>query len=152
LDSIRAAVNNCGKSEVWAVIDSRLIADVKLGRENNNCEIFHSINKAMEAGVKIVVCTPPQLRILRRYHQYDELQIAVLDVYPLWACRDYDQYSITPEGAVLDGADYLMVGDPINQSKDPKAALRHIVKEMQVALDSAHAKQVSNSTTTKGVK
>ena len=42
-----------------------------------------------------------------------------------------DQVRVTtPAKAMTDGADYLVVGRPITQAKDPKAAAELVVKDM----------------------
>lgn len=40
---------------------------------------------------------------------------------------------LTPEQAILAGADYIVVGKPIRDAKDPQAAAREIVVEMERA-------------------
>ena len=38
---------------------------------------------------------------------------------------------LTPEQAIAAGADYIVVGKPIRDAKDPSAAARDIVMEME---------------------
>jgi orotidine-5'-phosphate decarboxylase len=42
----------------------------------------------------------------------------------------------TPGRAILDGADYLVVGRPVTQAQDPRAASESIVAEIAAALAS----------------
>jgi orotidine-5'-phosphate decarboxylase len=44
---------------------------------------------------------------------------------------------ITPKQAIQSGADYLVVGRPIRNAADPKAAAQHIVQEISEALSGA---------------
>jgi orotidine-5'-phosphate decarboxylase len=37
---------------------------------------------------------------------------------------------MTPRGAVAEGADYLVIGRPITEASDPKAAAAAIIEEM----------------------
>ncbi len=43
--------------------------------------------------------------------------------------------STSPTNAILAGADYLVVGRPIKDAKNPKQAAEKIISEMQVAFD-----------------
>ena len=38
---------------------------------------------------------------------------------------------LTPEQAIQAGADYIVVGKPIRDARDPQAAAREIVMEME---------------------
>jgi orotidine-5'-phosphate decarboxylase len=50
------------------------------------------------------------------------------------AADDHARVS-TPTSAILAGADYLVVGRPIRDAADPRAASEAIVIEMQAAFD-----------------
>ncbi|MGA8379829.1 MAG: orotidine 5'-phosphate decarboxylase / HUMPS family protein, partial [Stellaceae bacterium] len=41
----------------------------------------------------------------------------------------------TPYDAILNGADYLVVGRPIIQQENKRLAARNIIKDMEAALD-----------------
>lgn len=52
-------------------------------------------------------------------------------IRPAEASRGDQQRIATPRGALKAGADYLVVGRPITEAKDPAAAARSILKEME---------------------
>jgi orotidine-5'-phosphate decarboxylase len=48
--------------------------------------------------------------------------------------NDDQKRAMTPKQAIQDGADYLVVGRPIRDAADPKAAAQRIVQEISEAL------------------
>ncbi|MGZ8532823.1 MAG: orotidine 5'-phosphate decarboxylase / HUMPS family protein, partial [Candidatus Binatia bacterium] len=53
-------------------------------------------------------------------------------IRPSDAQRNDQQRVMTPGGAVSAGVDYIVVGRPIIEAKDPVAAARAIVADMQL--------------------
>jgi orotidine-5'-phosphate decarboxylase len=54
-------------------------------------------------------------------------------IRPAGADRDDQKRIMTPSAAVAAGADYLVVGRPILEARDPKAAAEAIVAEIASA-------------------
>jgi orotidine-5'-phosphate decarboxylase len=54
-------------------------------------------------------------------------------IRPAGAGVDDQARIVTPEAAVANGADYLVIGRPITRSPDPVAALAAINRELGVA-------------------
>jgi orotidine-5'-phosphate decarboxylase len=55
-------------------------------------------------------------------------------IRPLGLAHDDQRRVATPHDAVTAGADYLVVGRPITEAKDPLAAARAILAEMNAAV------------------
>jgi orotidine-5'-phosphate decarboxylase len=90
---------------------------------------------AMDAGCAGVVCSGSEVRpIKERIGQ--ELIAVVPGIRPTWAAVSGDDQKriTTPSQAVLDGADYIVVGRPIRKAKDPAQAADRIVEEIKTAL------------------
>ena len=51
-------------------------------------------------------------------------------IRPATASKDDQQRVMTPAAAVAAGADYLVIGRPVTQSKDPAATLAEINREI----------------------
>jgi orotidine-5'-phosphate decarboxylase len=91
---------------------------------------------AHEAGVRAFVCSPRELRALRR-----ELGKEVTLVTPgirassraVSEERDDQKRVATVTSAIQDGADWLVVGRPIRDAKDPLAAARALFDEARRA-------------------
>lgn len=52
-------------------------------------------------------------------------------VRPLWAAHGDQKRIVTPQEAIEKGADYIVVGRPITQDKDPRKAAKKILEEIE---------------------
>jgi orotidine-5'-phosphate decarboxylase len=76
---------------------------------------------AVEAGARALVCSPQEVRIVREEVGPDVVLITP-GVRPVGASTNDQARIATPEQALADGADLLVVGRPITGSADPGAA------------------------------
>ena len=60
--------------------------------------------------------------------------------------KDDQKRVATPRQAILDGADYVVVGRPIINAEDPKKAAEDIIKEIDEALKEKENRQVGEDT------
>lgn len=88
---------------------------------------------AQRAGLDGVVCSARELPLIRKVCGKMFLTV-VPGIRPAGAARADQQRIATPADALRAGADYLVVGRPITQARDPLAATESIVAEMQAAL------------------
>ena len=76
---------------------------------------------SVDAGARALVCSPQEVRIVR-----EEVGAGVVlitpGVRPAGASLDDQARVATPEQALADGADLLVVGRPITGASDPGAA------------------------------
>ena len=86
---------------------------------------------AKKAGFDGVVASPAETRLIRKELGEDFL-IVTPGVRPGWAAADDQKRIATPNAAIKDGADYIVVGRPITESTDPAEAAREILKEMNI--------------------
>ncbi len=87
---------------------------------------------AYRAGCHGVVCSAKEVSAVKE--AYSHLRTIVPGIRPEWASDPQDQVRIaTPYEAIMSGADYLVVGRPIRESKDPCEAANLIIKEMTKA-------------------
>jgi len=92
-------------------------------------EVLMLARLAKEAGLDGVVASPSETRLIRK-ELGEDFMIVTPGVRPEWAASDDQKRFATPKIAVKDGADYIVVGRPITESKDPAEAARTILKEM----------------------
>jgi len=97
-------------------------------------KVLHLAIMAEEAGLVGVVASAKEAKMLRAKLSPTTL-IVTPGIKPTWAAKREDQARITtPYQAILDGADYLVVGSAIRKSKNPGEAADKIVEEIEKAL------------------
>ena len=84
---------------------------------------------ARRAGMDGVVASPLEIARIRRECGRGFL-IVTPGVRPASAGQDDQKRIMTPEEAMRSGADYLVLGRPIRDARDPLAAAREVVAEM----------------------
>jgi orotidine-5'-phosphate decarboxylase len=96
------------------------------------------INKAriaLDAGCQGLVCSGQEVETVRRELGSDMI-LATPGIRPAWTLVQEDDQKriVTPEKAVRDGADYLVIGRPIRDAKDPAEAADRVAEEISRAL------------------
>ena len=94
-----------------------------------------------ERDVTYVVASPLEIARIRR-ECGKNLLLVVPGVRPQGCTWDDQKRVLTPEEAMRSGADYLVVGKPIRDAKDPRQATRQIVSEMEQGLASPSGRTV----------
>jgi orotidine-5'-phosphate decarboxylase len=92
-------------------------------------QVLRLASLAQEAGVDGVVCSAHEVEALRQRCGSDFL-LVVPGVRPAWSTAHDQKRIVTPAQAIAAGADYLVVGRPITQAKDPAEAAGLIADEM----------------------
>ncbi len=87
---------------------------------------------AWEAGVRAFVCSPHEVSALREALG-PEATLITPGVRPQGAAAGDQKRVATPRGAVLAGADAVVVGRPIRDAGDPLAAAAAIAREVREA-------------------
>lgn len=85
---------------------------------------------ARNAGLDGVVASPHEIASLRRTFGRDFI-ILTPGIRPAGSGRDDQRRIQTPAEAVRAGADYLVVGRPVTGARDPRAAVREILGEIE---------------------
>lgn len=85
---------------------------------------------AKTSGLGGVVASAQEATMLRRSFGKD-FMIVTPGVRPAGADADDQKRVLTPKAAIAAGADCLVVGRPITESPDPRAAAEAILKEMK---------------------
>jgi orotidine-5'-phosphate decarboxylase len=96
--------------------------------------------QAVAAGVDGLVCSPGEAAKIRAAIG-DALLLVTPGVRPTGAATGDQKRVATPTAAIADGADYLVVGRPITQDPDPRAAAERIVAEIDAARSSRPVKR-----------
>ena len=83
-----------------------------------------------QCGLDGVVASGQEIELVRKVAGKRFL-IVTPGVRPLWAAHGDQKRIITPKEAIEKGADFVVVGRPITQDKDPREAAEKIIKEME---------------------
>jgi orotidine-5'-phosphate decarboxylase len=84
---------------------------------------------AKAAGADGVVCSAHEIARLRAACGPD-FKLVVPGIRPDWAAAGDQKRVMTPRDAMRLGADHLVIGRPISQAPDPKAALDRVLAEI----------------------
>lgn len=87
---------------------------------------------AFDEGVRWFVCSPAEVRAIRAALGKDAVLVTP-GVRPAAAARGDQKRVATPEQAIDDGADWVVVGRPIRDAEDPLAAARAIAEAISAA-------------------
>ena len=89
--------------------------------------------QAFELGVDGLVASAAEAAMLRQTVGAGML-IATPGVRPAGSAADDQKRVATPAEAIRNGADYLVVGRPVTEAADPRAAAQAVVAEVEAAL------------------
>ena len=89
--------------------------------------------QARDLGIDGLVCSPEEAANLRKIVG-DKMALVTPGIRPAGAATGDQKRIMTPAKAIAAGADYLVVGRPITEATDPKAAAEAIVGEIAQAV------------------
>jgi orotidine-5'-phosphate decarboxylase len=82
------------------------------------------------AGFDGVVCSAQEAKILKSTYG-QRFKLVTPGIRPLGSAANDQQRIVTPEQAVADGVDYLVIGRPITQANDPNEMLKQINRSIK---------------------
>ncbi len=130
-DASSAAAAQCGRPRpllVAVTVLTRLsdgdLQDVGVHRSAAH-QVLGLAQLAASAGLDGVVCSAAEAPTLRAVLPAT-FKLVTPGIRPPGGSRDDQSRIVTPEAAVANGADYLVIGRPITQAPDPLAALAEI--------------------------
>ncbi|WP_212523062.1 orotidine-5'-phosphate decarboxylase [Actibacterium sp. MT2.3-13A] len=86
--------------------------------------------RAFEAGADGVIASPQEAALIRALPQAADRLIVTPGVRPAGAALGDQKRVATPAQAIADGADHIVVGRPIWQAEDPRAAAQAVIAEL----------------------
>ena len=138
-----AAANNPGNTKILAItvltsLNSESLAELGYAEQYINDLAQLALLKARlakAAGCHGVVCSGHEAAMIRGALGPD-LIIVTPGIRPAWTLVEGDDQKriVTPEGAVRDGSDYIVIGRPIRDAKDPRKAAEMVANEIESAL------------------
>ena len=134
-DVMRAAVKGRGTSSLKilgvTVLTSLDQNALKAIGYNDNAEslVMRRVEQALEAGIDGVVSSPLEAAAIRAFVP-EHFLVVTPGVRPKGADVGDQIRVATPASALKSGATHLVIGRPITQAKDPRAAAQRIAAEM----------------------
>jgi len=92
--------------------------------------VIERATRAFEAGADGVIASPQESTLIRALPQSQGRLIVTPGVRPAGAALGDQKRVATPANAVADGSDHIVVGRPIWQAIDPRAAALAILDEL----------------------
>lgn len=110
-------------------LDRKVLKELGITRSLTN-EVIALAKLAKDAGLNGVVCSPREIVYIRRRFK-EEFIIVTPGVRPKGLSSDEHRRVMTPAEAIRQEADYIVVGRPIIESKDPHKATEEILAEIK---------------------
>jgi len=90
---------------------------------------------AKEAGCHGIVCSGHEVLMVKR-ELGQEMIVVTPGIRPAWSLVSQDDQKriVTPQSAVKNGADYIVIGRPIRDAKDPVDAAKKVAEEIEEGL------------------
>ena len=105
--------------------------DANLIRPGDLAEIaLERAARAMAAGADGVIASPQEAAAIRAMPEASGKLIVTPGVRPTGSAAGDQKRIASPARAIMDGADHIVVGRPIRQAADPRAAAQSILAEL----------------------
>jgi len=103
------------------------LKDLKIQRTLSQ-EVLYLAKMAKRCGLDGVVCSVPEAKAIRKYLGRD-FMIVSPGIRPAGFTKGDQKQIATPQAAQKAGVDYIVVGRPILEAKDPRVAADSIIRE-----------------------
>lgn len=136
------AENNPGQTKLLAITLLTSLNSRNLERLGYVSEYVNDLSKlvllrakiAKEAGCHGIVCSGHEVALIKK--ELGDMIALTPGIRPKWSVvnKDDQQRIVTPASAVKNGAEYIVVGRPIRDAKDPKDAAMMVADEIERCL------------------
>jgi orotidine-5'-phosphate decarboxylase len=142
--SVEAAVKVChalGSAKVYGVTVLTSIDPAEcqsIFGDEPGPKVLQFTSRLLEKDADGIICSPKELGLLGQHPEFNKLTKTTPGVRPLWAATNDQKRVMTPAEAIKAGADYLVIGRPINKPPEsigsPQNAVEAITLEMADAI------------------
>jgi orotidine-5'-phosphate decarboxylase len=118
IEAIKSAAKNKGNSKLLVVTVLTSLGDeecVSIYEKKPAEVVIKFAIMAKEAGADGIICSPQELKVLSGIGEFDNFIKVVPGVRPSWAPSNDQKRIMTPYEAILNGADYIVIGRPISE-------------------------------------
>lgn len=114
---------------VLTSMDQASIGEIGVDRRIEE-EVIALARLGKDSGLDGVVASPNETSLIRQNLGKDFI-IVTPGIRPAGTEKGDQKRTMAPDGAIRAGADYIVVGRPIIEAKDPVEAAKKIIKEME---------------------
>ncbi len=114
---------------VLTSMDDKNLAEVGIPSKADEL-VVRLATLARDAGLDGVVASPREIRLIREQVAAKNFIILTPGIRPVWSESGDQKRIATPQQAIQDGADYIVIGRAITSSDDPRSAAERIVEEI----------------------
>jgi len=114
---------------VLTSMDQSSIGEIGIDKKIED-EVVALARLGKDSGLDGVVASPGETSLIRKNLGRDFI-IVTPGIRPAGAEKNDQKRIMTPKDAVKAGADYIVVGRPVIETKDPLEAAKKIIKEME---------------------
>ena len=100
------------------------VAEIGVARSPQG-QVLHLADLAKQSGLDGVVCSAQEASALKSAYG-QEFKLVTPGIRPVGSSAGDQQRIVTPEQAIANGSDYLVIGRPITQAEEPVEQLRRI--------------------------
>jgi orotidine-5'-phosphate decarboxylase len=112
--------------------DANTLGEIGIERPAED-QVLHLARLAAECELDGVVASPLEISSIRREITKPDFLIVTPGIRPEFATNDDQKRVMSARRAASEGADFLVIGRPILEAKDPRAALRTVCEEIDAA-------------------
>ena len=138
------AEQNPGNTKILAITVLTSLNQEKLGKlgyaqeyaDDVSALVLLKARMAKAAGCQGVVCSGLEVAMVRKEIGPDMI-VVTPGIRPAWTIVDQDDQKriVTPADAVKNGADYVVIGRPIRDAKNPQDAAKQVAEEIGSVLN-----------------
>ena len=138
------AEQNPGNTKILAITVLTSLNQEKLGKlgyaqeyaDDVSALVLLKARMAKAAGCQGVVCSGLEVAMVRKEIGPDMIAVTP-GIRPAWTIVDQDDQKriVTPADAIENGADYVVIGRPIRDAKNPQDAAKQVAEEIGSVLN-----------------
>lgn len=137
-DMIKRAVEAMGSSKdrpkllgvtILTSMDQTAIGEIGISAKVED-EVLNLAKIARDNGLDGVVASPKETALIRKTLG-DDFIIVTPGIRPSWSGKGDQKRIMTPKEAIEAGADYIVVGRPILEAREPLDAAKKVIEEIE---------------------
>lgn len=135
-EAVTMAANDLGRERplligvtVLTSMDQEGLSECGITKDLNEM-VLRLASLAASSGLDGLVASPREAALLKGTKPKKNLLVVTPGIRPAWSPAEDQHRVMTPDQALAQGADYLVVGRPILRADDPVAATERILAEM----------------------